>query len=191
MLRSGNHWLSRMCMQWLYVADLIIAEADKLSTPSVQGTPIAAIESATAGLSHSHLFPIHDRPPHKMPNLLQRYARSSTSAYTSSAKQPLSTLAEYQKYLAMCQCGDDIHDCLLFWIKNITELPTIFELAMKVQSVPATSAPVERIFSDGGIIMMPNRARLNDTMLSNIVFLKCDADNMDMKSSTDLNVIIV
>ena len=60
------------------------------------------------------------------------------------------------------------------------ELPKLFELAMKVQSVPATSAPVERVFSHGGIIMRPHRARLNDTMLSNIVFLKCNADNMDM-----------
>ena len=55
---------------------------------------------------------------------------------------------------------------------------------MKVQSVPATSAPVERVFSHGGIIMRPHRARLNDPMLSNIVFLKCNADNMDMESST-------
>ena len=105
---------------------------------------------------------------------------SPTSASTSSAKQPLSTLAEYQKYLAMCQCGDDVHDCLLFWKRNMIELPKLFELAMKVQSVPATSAPVERVFSHGGIIMRPHRARLNDTMLSNIVFLKCNADNMDM-----------
>lgn len=169
----------------VYVADLIIAEADKLCTPSVQGTPIAATESATAGSSHSHPCPLPDTPPHKMPKLLQRYARSSTSASTSSAKQPLSTLAEYQKYLAMCQCGDDTQDCLLFWKKNMTELPKLFELAMKVQSVPATSAPVERVFSHGGIIMRPHRGRLNDTMLSNIVFLKCNADNMDMQSYTD------
>jgi len=39
--------------------------------------------------------------------------------------------------------------------------------------------------------MRPHRARLNDTMLSNNVFLKCNADNMDMKSSTNWNEIIV
>jgi len=86
----------------------------------------------------------------------------------------------------MCQCGDDIHDCLLFWIKNITELPELFELAMKVRSVPTTSAPVEGVFSDGGIIMSHIwLASMIRTMLSNIMFLKCNADNMDMKSSTD------
>jgi len=62
---------------------------------------------------------------------------------------------------------------------------------MWVQSVPATSAPVEKVFSHGGIIMRPHRARLIDTMLSNIVFLKCNVDNMDMKSSTDWDEIIV
>jgi len=65
----------------------------------------------------------------------------------------------------------------------MTELPKLFELDMKVESVPA---PVERVFSHGGIIIKrPHSARLNDTMLSNIVFLKCNADNMDMKPSTD------
>jgi len=47
------------------------------------------------------------------------------------------------------------------------------------------------VFSHGGIIMRPHRARLNDTMLSNIVFLKCNADNIDKKSSTDCNDTIV
>ena len=95
-------------------------------------------------------------------------------------------MVEYQKYLAMSQCGDDVHDCLLFWKKNMKELPKLFELAMKVQSVPATSAPVERVFSHGGIIMRPHRARLNDTMLSNNVFLKCNNNSdIDFESSTD------
>jgi len=39
--------------------------------------------------------------------------------------------------------------------------------------------------------MRPHRARPNDTMLLNIVFLLYNADNMDMKSSTDINEIIV
>jgi len=38
--------------------------------------------------------------------------------------------------------------------------------------------------------VMP-RTSLNDTMLSNIVFIKFNADKMDMKSSTDWNEIIV
>jgi hAT family C-terminal dimerisation region len=102
-------------------------------------------------------------------------------------KTTTSTLAEYQKYLAMCQCGDDVHDSLLFWKKNMKELPKLFELVIKVPSMPATSAPVERVFSHGSIIMRPHRARLNDTMLpNNVFFLKCNNNSdIDFESSTD------
>lgn len=41
-------------------------------------------------------------------------------------------------------------------------------------SVPATSAPVERIFSQSGLFVRPHRAKLGDKMLANLVFLKCN-----------------
>jgi len=43
-------------------------------------------------------------------------------------------------------------------------------LLEKVLSVPATSAPVEREFSQRSLIMRPNRVR--KTLLSQLVFLK-------------------
>jgi len=33
---------------------------------------------------------------------------------------------------------------------------------------------VERVFSYGGIVLRPNRARMSDKLLSELVFLKCD-----------------
>ena len=44
----------------------------------------------------------------------------------------------------------------------------------KVFSPPATSAPVERIFSHSGLLMRPNRARMGDKLLSQLVFLRCN-----------------
>jgi len=48
-------------------------------------------------------------------------------------------------------------------------------LLEKVLSVPATSAPVERVFSQSGLVMRPNRTRLGKTLLSQLVFLKCNS----------------
>lgn len=39
---------------------------------------------------------------------------------------------------------------------------------------PSTSAPVERIFSHSGLIMRPNRARMNDKILEMLVFCHCN-----------------
>jgi hypothetical protein len=50
-------------------------------------------------------------------------------------------------------------------------------LLEKIFCVPATSAPVERVFSHSGIIMKPNRARLSDELLSALVFIKCNNSN--------------
>lgn len=55
------------------------------------------------------------------------------------------------------------------------QLHSLFE---KVFTTPATSAPVERVFSQSGLIMRPNRARMHDSTLSNLVYLKC---NMHVK----------
>ena len=41
-------------------------------------------------------------------------------------------------------------------------------------AVPATSAPVERVFSYDGLFMRPHRARVSDQLLSDLVFIKCN-----------------
>ena len=39
----------------------------------------------------------------------------------------------------------------------------------------ASSAPIERVFNHGGLILNTNRARTSDAMLSSLIFLKCNA----------------
>ena len=54
---------------------------------------------------------------------------------------------------------------------QFTVLHSLFE---KIFCAPATSAPVERVFSHSGLFMRPHRARMGDKVLSDLVLLKCN-----------------
>jgi len=121
------------------------------------------------------------KPATKFAKLLAIYSRPNTG--TSVKLIATTQLSEYHKYLTMCaellakiedDDDDEPEDCLELWHNRRKELPNLFKLTMKVQSVPATSATVERVFSHGGIILRPLRARMGDNTLSNIIFLKCN-----------------
>ena len=62
--------------------------------------------------------------------------------------------------------------CLQFWRMNCQKLSMLFPLAMQVLAIPATCAPVERLFSTGSLIMQPYRARSGADLLSALALLK-------------------
>ena len=66
-------------------------------------------------------------------------------------------------------------NALLFWALNMKTLPSLFRVAVRVLAVPASSAPVERVFSHGGIIVRLHRAQMTDRLLANLIFCKCNA----------------
>ena len=47
-------------------------------------------------------------------------------------------------------------------------------LIEKLLCITSTSAPVERVFSHGGLFVRPHRARLGDKTLCDMVMLKCN-----------------
>ncbi|XP_073714182.1 uncharacterized protein [Misgurnus anguillicaudatus] len=71
-------------------------------------------------------------------------------------------------------CSEEEVDCMDFWEKHAKIFPRLYIVSMKLLAVPATSAPVERVFSHGGLIMRPHRARLGAKTLSSLIFLKCN-----------------
>ena len=56
----------------------------------------------------------------------------------------------------------------------IDHYPMLKPLFETVFCIPASSAPVERIFSTSGLIMRPHRARMSDAILETLVFLSCN-----------------
>jgi len=69
---------------------------------------------------------------------------------------------------------DNDTSCLTFWRKHL-KYGRLAISALRALSVPALSAPVEPVFSYGGIFMRPHRAGMSETTLSALVFLKCNS----------------
>ena len=116
-----------------------------------------------------------DVPPQKAARLFAGYKRSRHK----SNRMNMSVASQYHRYLEVAAEFDHNEKCpnacLHFWLVNKNNLPRLFPLAMRVLSVPASSSPIERVFSHEGIIMRPHRAKLSDKMLSSRIYLKCNS----------------
>jgi len=60
----------------------------------------------------------------------------------------------------------------VFQLDKFTSIRPLFE---RILCVPASSAPVERVLSHSGLVMRPIRARMTNTLLEELVFLKYNA----------------
>lgn len=141
----------------LYFSDTLISEVENLMDS--EGEECRATDGD----------PSSDSPPVKCPRLLTRYKAHKKR----SSGQGSSIRTQISKYFDAIQ-DTDADNALVFWYKNQDRFPQLHNLALKVLSVPASSAPVERVFSRGGIIMRPHRARLGHRMLQSLMFLKCN-----------------
>ena len=63
-----------------------------------------------------------------------------------------------------------------YWTSKSTNYSARFVLALKVFCVPASSAPVECIFSQSGLVTQPHRASI-------IVHFKCNSNMQKQKQS--------
>ena len=59
-------------------------------------------------------------------------------------------------------------------LQRESKFDILHKLLEMVFCAPATSVPVFRVFNHSGLFMRPNRARLGDKMLADLVFLKCN-----------------
>ncbi|CAF1325542.1 unnamed protein product [Rotaria sp. Silwood1] len=77
-------------------------------------------------------------------------------------------LTEFDAFL----CEESSTENLLFSKKHL--YPCLYKLGLKYLSVPATSAPIERVFSQSGFLMRPHRASLSVKNVCLLTFLKCN-----------------
>ena len=152
-------------------------------------TNIAYTSSEAGGENHSTAVGINSyssalsltevtaEPKFKIPRLFANYVPVTPSNSQTSVKIQLGNYL----HLSASHICDSSFSCLEFWNEKRTELSELYPLAMRVLSVPAFSAPVERVFSQGELIMKLNRAGILDNVLSNLIFLMCNIYKVRLK----------
>ncbi|XP_076109057.1 zinc finger BED domain-containing protein 4-like [Mytilus galloprovincialis] len=85
----------------------------------------------------------------------------------------ISVSSEMDDYLSD-NCIDMSKDPLLYWHSNCQRLPRLAKLAVQYLAIPATSAPVERLFSTAGKTFRPERCRLADGTFEKLMMVKCN-----------------
>lgn len=95
-----------------------------------------------------------EEPAAAKSKLFKSYRKRKRSGHKS-----LSADAEIRRHLMILddpnESANDSENPLKFWVNHSTELPKLACLARQLLVVPATSAPIERVFSHGGIIIRP------------------------------------
>ena len=104
--------------------------------------------------------------PAKKTKLLSSYSTTVIS------QLPGNSIHQLNKYLDTTEILND--DSMIFWHHNRRTFDKLYLPALRALSVPASSSAVERVFSQGGLILRPHRFRLNDRMFSDLIFLKCN-----------------
>ena len=79
-------------------------------------------------------------------------------------------------YLAYVQLILDSTEVGTPWrlVKDNKQFACLQWLFESVFCTPCTSAPVERIFSHGGLFIRPHRAKVSDQLLCDLMLAKCN-----------------
>lgn len=142
------------------------AATSTVDTATASTSAIIDLDSSTANGSSTN--DTQEIPKAKKPRLFEEYddVERETSSEASVAVQ-------INKYISV-EYNSTTEDCFTFWHRNKEQLGKLFRPAMTALSIPASSAPVERVFSYSGLFIRPHRARLSDKTLSALTYLRCN-----------------
>ncbi|XP_053205955.1 zinc finger protein 618-like [Panonychus citri] len=122
-----------------------------------------------SGISNSPIMPVTDGT--------QLAHKFSTNTNTMTSFD-----LEIDSYLL----ARDTKDLLEFWDERKSAWPSLYKLALAVLAVPATSVPVERLFSIAGLTLNKKRSQLHPERLSKICFIH-DNFNFVSKNCEDFD----
>lgn len=99
-------------------------------------------------------------------------------------KRSASVGNELDNYLSE-PCMDMDSNPLEYWSINCIKYPVLAKLASKYLAIPATSAPVERLFSVAGKTFRPERCRLSDEKFEKLMTIKCNIGVPELDIETE------
>ena len=121
------------------------AKKDKEASTVITSTPISSSENDEA----------ESEPTPKLSKMDACFMRLNGKK-NSTSKQTDSVVAQFDKFLPE-EGHQHVLDAVAYWRQSSAKYPALGLSAKRVLCVPTTSAPVERVFSQGEIIVRPHR----------------------------------
>ncbi|XP_042236493.1 E3 SUMO-protein ligase ZBED1-like [Homarus americanus] len=94
-------------------------------------------------------------------------------ANRSSTPRPTPSDSEVSLYLSQPCLPEDV-DPLDYWKAKHPEFSVLTRLASRYLAIPATSSPVERLFSNAGKLFRPERCNLSDNRFEQLMMIRCN-----------------
>ena len=79
---------------------------------------------------------------------------------------------QLQLYLSDMKVPQEEIDAIDFWVANKARFPDIAPVALDVLVIPASSTPIERVFSSTGLVTAGRRCRLSAKQLEREILIK-------------------
>ena len=114
-------------------------------------------------------------PPAKRSKLFNFMANRSTQHAHTDTDTITPENNEVTTYLEQ-PCEPEDSDPLCYWQKHATQFPRLSQLACNYLAMPASSAPVERLFSVAGKVFKPERCCLSDARFEQLMMIRCNDD---------------
>ncbi len=102
----------------------------------------------------------------------KRRLLAELKASRSVANEPTAALeTEMRNYASHVPTDEEEQNSLLFWKAHGDKYPHLSNLAKEHLSIPATSVPVESMFSTAGLILNSRRSSLSPANMNMVLFI--------------------
>ncbi len=155
----------------------------KMTKAAIQDCVKRTSASSTSSTSNAHTKPSEKESPptHSNRNFMEIFSEleEDEPSYEENVGLNMNNQIEMEwiRFQSMPVLKLD-QNPLIWWEQHAPVLPLISNCARKYLSIPASSAPVERLFSMAGLTVTKKRASLKPSLVNDLVFLNESWDSI-------------